>query len=604
MKISIFVFFLLSFIISKNLGKCKRELIESNGINSYIEPARETLSFCGSSVSSCCPAYEQIKVFEKYKTTLKPHYKNVIKLVGEELIMLQSMLVNSQDKITAMANSIQDKAKRLQADDKLNKILATDINASLDVAIRHHKKAGEYVASMKSAYFCTVCDFKNHALIDIPAKKFKIDAESCDALVKHTLLFSNAINVGLLQFIENVAGIYALSKNQEKSMKVPGLKAVVDSINDCAEEYKLFDNNLTSCKNYCSYVKLNSEMPVYEGYTETFANAIFLLKSMGFAAAPTPEAPKQAAEGEKKEEVAPKDKARILFEGRGRVHKRAKRTRILEEKNGVRFVDSFKYTERLKKHSIDIFDASAYDSSFDDAKMINMFEIQEILNNDNADDLDSMIREQFVKGYSVPIEDIEALPIFATAVKERVNIAEFTSVMDPNGINIHHIITNMNLDYEFHDIVLSLNGIDGGAKETLEGAVLEMVNGIGDDDVKCFHEDPGIEFKRYVFLSPDYIDMKKQEIETIITKMKEEKEAELLTMLTANKDEKNPEKVAEKLNNMENQDFLEGEQIESVPLGIDSPIENNDEIIQVDTENTADPTQPIPDQNNADQVNG
>ena len=604
MKISIFVFFLLSFIISKNLGKCKRELTESNGINSYIEPARETLSFCGSSVSSCCPAYEQIKMFEKYQTTLKPHYKNVIKLVGDELVMLQSMLANAKDKIPAKVAAIGDKAKKLQAEDKLNKINSIDINAVLDVAVRHHKKAGEYVASMKSAYFCTVCDFKNHALIDIPAKKFKIDAESCDALVRHTLLFSNAINVGLLPFIENIAGIEALAKNQEKSMKIPGLKAVVDSINDCAEEYKQFDHNLTSCKNYCSYVKLNSEMPVYEGYPETFANAIYLLKSMGFAAAPTPAAPEKAAEGEKKEETAPKDKARILFEGRGRVHKKAKRTRILEEKNGVPFVDSLKYTERLKKHSIDIWDPSAYDSTFDDAKMINMFEIQKILNNDNADDIDSMIREQFVKGYAVPIEDIEALPIFATAVKERVNIAEFTSVMDPNGINIHKIVTNMDWGLEFHDIVLSLNGVDGGAKETLEGAVLEMVNGIGDDDVKCFHEDPGIEFKRYVFLSPEYIDMKKTEIEAIIKKMKEEKEAELLNMLTANKDEKDPNKVAQQLNNMENQDFLEGEQIESVPLGIDTPIENNDETIQVDAEGGTEQTQPTPDQNNADQVNG
>lgn len=62
MKIITLYCFCLVVMIQKTTSKCKKALIESYGIMSYDEPLNESLGFCPTLKSTCCPSYEQFKI--------------------------------------------------------------------------------------------------------------------------------------------------------------------------------------------------------------------------------------------------------------------------------------------------------------------------------------------------------------------------------------------------------------------------------------------------------------------------------------------------------------------------------------------------------------
>lgn len=68
---------------------CNKKLVESYGLTSYSTPAREKLLLCPSVKLSCCPAYEQFKIFKQYHAKIKPHFKMFEQVITKELELIK-----------------------------------------------------------------------------------------------------------------------------------------------------------------------------------------------------------------------------------------------------------------------------------------------------------------------------------------------------------------------------------------------------------------------------------------------------------------------------------------------------------------------------------
>lgn len=69
--------------------QCKKELAESYGIMSLSTPAREKMILCPSVKLTCCPVYEQFKIFKTYHTKVKPYFKIFEQVMKKELELLK-----------------------------------------------------------------------------------------------------------------------------------------------------------------------------------------------------------------------------------------------------------------------------------------------------------------------------------------------------------------------------------------------------------------------------------------------------------------------------------------------------------------------------------
>ena len=100
------------------------------------------------------------------------------------------------------------------------------------------------------------------------------NSESCDSLVNHTIKFSNVLNRGILVQIENLSTFLSILNAKVKPIKIPNLTSINEHIEECVNEFKINQDELSSCRNYCSYYRLNQDLPIYEGYPELFINII------------------------------------------------------------------------------------------------------------------------------------------------------------------------------------------------------------------------------------------------------------------------------------------------------------------------------------------
>lgn len=64
---------LCSLILSQaEVPKCKKEIIESYNLNSYITPRLQNFFLCPELRDSCCSMYDQFLMFSSWKDRVKP----------------------------------------------------------------------------------------------------------------------------------------------------------------------------------------------------------------------------------------------------------------------------------------------------------------------------------------------------------------------------------------------------------------------------------------------------------------------------------------------------------------------------------------------------
>ena len=154
--------------------------------------------------------------------------------------------------------------------------------------------------------------------------------------------------------------------------------------------------------------------------------------------------------------------------------------------------DEFDY-ENLEQE-IDIFDASSDDPNLTDAMLDDMMQIQNAFNSADKGDFQTLIKRFFVERYKPEIEDIDDDRVFKTASNERINLVNFKTEFGFAGIDLDGIINKMNWALDTKKIAMSLVGGEDEGAEVIDSQILDIVNSVGNNDVRKFHTDNFAEF--------------------------------------------------------------------------------------------------------------
>lgn len=474
--------FLLAVVvrISTLEHKCKQELIDSHNIMSFMEPGRAKLVLCPHIRQSCCPSFEQFKIFDKYEKIIKPHYDLLNEVIKIELRMLDKLFNGIVDNMLKKVTSIEDEGARIMSIDLLQRLKKKKIGQIVKTAIKQHANTHRYLINMKTSYFCVICDYNNHANIDTVRRRFAITDSSCDDIVKNTIVYANAINRGIIPFIESLTRVHQKISKKEKTLRLAGSTHISKAVKECADEYKVSDENLTSCRKYCSYFRLNADSPAMEGYPEFFANVLMELKDyQGGGSAPA------------------NPKSRVLAEKMGKLLKSTRRLKESNSSGDKGFNDPF---DPNKPQPIDLFEPNSVDSDFDDAAMMEAFRVQQLLTKGEAFDSTSVVRKHYIDEYEVPMDDIESPNVFNTPSQSRVDVSEYKGEVLVAGIDYPTILKDINWNMTVDEIAKALvTGKRAGKKETVDPTLIVAINDIDNKYVKKFHRDVFLDFKRMRF---------------------------------------------------------------------------------------------------------
>lgn len=470
----IFLFTLL--INTDDSSKCKRELIDSHNIMSYPEPNKGKLVLCPHIRQSCMPSFEQFKIFGMYQGIIKPHYKLLKDVIKIELELLAKFFKGVITSMLAKVTSIKDEGARIQAIDLLERLKKKKIDKIMKTAISEHSNAHQFLLNMKTAYICVISDYNYHAYIDTERKKYIMTDSSCDNLVKNTIVYANAINRGIIPFIESLTTVHQKISGKEDTLRLAGSSHISKTVKECADEYKISDENLSSCRKYCSFFRLNADSPAFEGYPEFFANVLWELKEYNTSAG------------------KPASPSRILGE---KMTKLLKSTRRLEEAAADSFIDPF---DPDKLRPIDLFEAGSVDPDFDDAAMVEAFKVQQLLTKGENFDATSVVRKHYIDEYEVPMDDLESSNIFNVPSHARVDVSEYQGEVLVAGIDYPTILKDFNWNMTIDEIAKALlTGKKAGQKELVDPVLIMAINDIENKFVKKFHSDVYMDFKELKF---------------------------------------------------------------------------------------------------------
>ena len=512
--------------------------MESYGIFSYTSPAREKMILCPSIKATCCPAYEQFKLFKNYNTIVKPYFKVFEQVINKSLVLLKDRVnkffaLNMPEQISKM----KSKAGKLLIGDNFNKLNRQA--QILDVLTKMQERLPttlEYMDHLKSMFFCTICGYANQQFIDVFNKSISFSADSCDSLVRNTFQFSYLMNNLLLPFLLELSEfmVKAMKNKQHKVLKLKPLTLINKAIDECAKDYRDYDEGLNNCLSYCSFYKLNRNTPEFEGYPELFYNIlvqmdVFIatggtIKEKEAPAKAEPEKKKTEGDDKKKEDEKKKEekksekkkklrllqellgdndfiniKYRILEESEEKAVKDAENKEKKDESKtpGMDFIDEFDPVVMMKKlQSGDIFNHEGVDPNYDDADAAHALEIEEELRKNQVGGLDSIIRKHYAENFAPEIDDIDSDDIFSRPVNEKVHLDQFKSKFGFNGIDFTHEMRKVDWNMNIRALVGSLQGKDetGPTNDHLDLKVMELANSVSNKSVIRFHRDLYLNF--------------------------------------------------------------------------------------------------------------
>lgn len=519
---------------------CTREMVESYGIISNDQAKKERLIMCPSIQYTCCPAYEQFKMFKAYSDNVKPAMILLNEVIKKELALLETevtALVNSGT-IDQKIQSISDKAIQLRVQFTWNKIKSQRPQVIFQKLQKYQKVSSSYVAAWKSAFFCTICDFASQNFIDINNKKITYSAAACDALVFNTLLFTNVLNTVLIPYLSSLTEIITRLRGNAKYQKLHSIRRVNKAIKDCVADYKQYDSGLGNCKAYCEYFSPVRDSYVFEGYPEFFANTLVeirLFSGGGGGSSSGSQAPRSLIEDSVRELLKKtQNRTRRLaqqaelnnyfsvnlpqkskFKGFNKVRllsdelKLDSLERRFNEKNGltggrILQTQSDWSQDLLDPNNnvtkiIDIFDRGSSDPEFDDAMVNQMMEVQDIFNTADPILYQQMIQKYFVDNFQADLDDIDSDNVFKETSVVRLDYSTFSTVFSFAGIDIHKIVEKMNWSLAFSQIGVSLTSNSDEETEVVFPDVIQAINTVSNRDVRDFYRNQFFRFRKPAF---------------------------------------------------------------------------------------------------------
>ena len=490
---------------------------------------------------SCCPAYEQFKMFKNFNTNIKPSFilldlviKKSLTLLGTEVTALVA-----SGKIDADILAVTDPAAQLRLQYAWTRIKALRPQAIFSKALKYQQMSSNYVAAWKSAFYCAICDLTNQNFIDLNKQTITYSASSCDALVKNTLLYANLLNTVIVKYLATLSGIIWRLSGRKGGQKLHSQSVVNKAINDCAADFKQYDSGLSNCKAYCEYFNLAQDSFVLEGYPEFFANTLVDIRTYVNPAAAGTAAPAAAAASARR--LIEESVKGLLEKSRQRnqhllntreehgyfkvnlpknaIFKGFETMRLLQEdKDFNELIAAQKRQRKLQSRriladaidwtfdpldpssnitiTVEIFERTSVDFNFDEADMGRMVDVQEIMNTGDPITQKKLIALYFVNNYQTEMDDINAPNVFKETTQIRVDFTQFRSKVSFSGINMDLIVGMMPWNVPFKEIGLSLTATSAVATEMIYPDVIAAVNTVSNNDIMWFHEDQYIGFKK------------------------------------------------------------------------------------------------------------
>lgn len=534
---------------------CTKQIVESYGIISHDQAKKERLVMCPNIQFTCCPAYEQFKMFKTFSENVKPAFILLNEVIKKELKLLRDAVVGlvSSGTIDQRIGGISDKAAKLRAQFTWNKIRGKRPAAIFDKLFKYQKISSSYVAAWKSAFYCTICDFANQNFIDVPNKRITYSAASCDALAQNTLLFTNLLNNVLIPYLSGLTEIIVRIKGNSKYQKLHNIRAVNKAINDCVADYKQYDSGLGNCKAYCQFFNPATDNYVFEGYPEFFANTLVEIRlfggggggsSAGGSGSPAPAPPAGGNPAPPSRRLIEKSVQALIRKTRERnrrlnqkiendyyfeprIPKMAKfrgfnHRRILEEDRELEQLEQIQ-EEQFKLENrriladtndwsqdnldpnnnvtqiIDIFDVNSSDREFDDAMVNQMMQVQDIFNTGDPATFAQLIRKYYVDNFSADLDDIDSDNLFKQTSINRTDISEYKTIFSFAGIDIHRIVAKLNWSLAIKQIGVSLTSSSNDDSEMVFPDVILAINTVSNRDVRDFYRDQYFNFRKPQF---------------------------------------------------------------------------------------------------------
>lgn len=540
-----------SFAIEKDL-QCNKPLVESYGIISYNQAKKEKLIFCPNIQYTCCPPYEQIKMEEMYKKQHQPGYILLFELIKKLLGILEKETIQLLDSglIEKRMEEIKDKLLQLRLQNALTEIKEKHSNpkTTFKKIISHHHTAASYLAAFKSAFYCLICDWQSQKSINTEKKTITYSSKSCDEFVGNTILFAHLLNNVLVALISQLTEIIARLTGATKFQKLHNLKNMKKAIKTCAEEYKLYDSNLSQCKDYCELFNIAKDNYMFEGYPEFFANTIVTFKKFTNGQAPTAQGKTggsssqrklieksvrrllQKSEYKNKEVYQQKSEDnyfKVHLPNSGRLFG-FKGLRILEEqlksdatkKNEklLRVLEKKRILAEEKKTDFtkDVFDPNSKlrlkievfenekDEEIDYAYLQQMMIIEDLGNSGDKSDQIRRMREFFGSKFVVENDpETESDSIFSQISIEQTSISEFKTIVDLNGINVPSFLQSFNFGVTSDQIQVSIVRQKNDDTEDINPICIEILNKIGNEDLSNFFKNQMLTFGEVNFETRD-----------------------------------------------------------------------------------------------------
>lgn len=523
---------------------CTKEIIESYGVISYDQAKKERLVFCPHIQYTCCPAYEQFKMFKFYTENVKPAFILLNEVIKKGLDVLSKVVIDTVNSgvIPQKIDGISDKAVKLRLGflwGKWSRIKPEKIFRTL---MKYQKTSSSYVAAWKSAFFCTICDFANHDFIDVEKQRITFSAASCDALVQNTLIFANILNSVLVPYVSTLTEVAARLSGSTKYQKIHNIQRVNKAIADCVADYKQYDSGLGNCKAYCEMFNLATDVFALEGYPEFLANSVIDIKKLGGGAAPAA-AGTQAVDQQKpvSRRLIEKSVQELIQQTRersSRLNQQIENNYYFEAKVPKKFdYDSFNVQRVLAEEAelevlesrqrdhfklenrrvlqavrdwsqdnldpnnnataiVDMFHPEFSDPNFGEAAVGKLMEVQDIFNTGDPALFDTLIRKYYKDYYIAELDDIDAPNLFKQMVPDRVDLSEFRTIVSFAGIDMHRIVDKMNWSLAFKQIGVSLTSSSNDDSEMVFPDVIQAINSISDIDVRDFYRNQFFTFRK------------------------------------------------------------------------------------------------------------
>lgn len=479
---------------------CKKEILESYSLNSYLNFRTLEMYICPSLAESCCSPYDQFYMYNHWQKIIEPKIdQNYIKIENrlKDLKILYKKSFNVD-----IAKLIDDLAISQIKKDGLQKFFddlkGLELEDSFDDLIELGKSSMKYMKNIRESFYCYICDFENHKFIDIENEIITMSLDSCGQMAFETLNYSYlGINVVAKSLMDYSQFISNFISDVEKPLRIKNYAKYYKDITKCSDVVRLNLTEFKKCKDYCSNFHFNSNTPVFEGFT-TFYEAL-IKQATAFL-----EVNLEKSEAKKVRILQEDKKIKIditknsLVEKDNKINIDIKKNRKLDDgEKEIQNPSNFKFDIKNQDYIEDPYKEKSINKDFDNYILQHMFDYQKKYDRSKIIGYTKFIKNR-IHYFDVEYDENTDAPedIFKTNTIKIIDLSEYKIEYVKFGLRINkHLNNNLNEDVSQIIFHLKQNSNFKIKYEKLDSSMIKQVNAIDDRYLKNFHRDNFMSFK-------------------------------------------------------------------------------------------------------------